>query len=149
MGGLCLGACLCVFLATALFCCPSWTNVLVSAFHPNLEAVPASARIDEIVLANIGTVVTPWMLFYQASAVVEKQLLVSDLPMARLDTIIGSIVTQMVMCSVLITFAVQAPGTDLSKLPMKDVFLVPLQPLLGETFTKIVLAAGLLGSSLL
>lgn len=94
-------------------------------------------------------VITPWMLFYQASAVVEKRLSVSDLPMARLDTLLGSIVTQMVMSCVLVTFAVQAKGLDLEKLPMGEVFLVPLKPLLGRLGTQLLLTAGLLGSSLL
>merc|ERR1719443_2871904 len=73
------------------------------------------------------------MLFYQASAVVEKRLSISDLPMARLDTLLGSFVTQVVMSCVLVTFAVQAKGIDLENLPMG----------------QLLLTAGLLGSSLL
>eukprot|EP00747_Dinoflagellata_sp_TGD_P185268 gnl/TRDRNA2_/TRDRNA2_41720_c1_seq1.p1 gnl/TRDRNA2_/TRDRNA2_41720_c1~~gnl/TRDRNA2_/TRDRNA2_41720_c1_seq1.p1 ORF type:complete len:222 (-),score=43.31 gnl/TRDRNA2_/TRDRNA2_41720_c1_seq1:89-658(-) len=69
--------------------------------------------------------------------------------MARADTLLGSIVTQIVMSAVLVTFAVQAKGLDLEKLPMGEVFLVPLQPLLGRVCTHILLTAGLLGSSLL
>lgn len=147
--GLGLGACLCVFLVTMVLCNPPWGTLMWSVVHPNYQAIPASAKLHEIVLANIGTVVTPWMLFYQASAVVEKRLVVADLQMARLDTLIGSIITQIVMASVLVTFAVQARGVDLNGLVMGEVFIVPLQPLLGKACTRLLVACGLLGSSLL
>jgi len=147
--GLALGACLGVFLVAAALSRPPWGEVARAVVQPPLQGVPASAKIGEIVLANIGTVVTPWMLFYQASAIVEKQLSVGDLSMARLDTLIGSVVTQLVMCAVLITFAVRARDLDLQTLNMGQVFLVPLEPLLGHTWTKLSLTCGLLGSSLL
>lgn len=147
--GLCFGACLSIFVVTAVLCRPRWGEVARAFVHPPLSAVPASANISEIVLANIGTVVTPWMLFYQASAVVEKRLGMGDLAMARIDTLIGSVVTQLVMSAVLVTFAVQARGLDLQNLVMGKVFLVPLEPLLGRASTKLLLACGLLGSSLL
>merc|ERR1719454_1054671 len=53
------------------------------------------------------------------------------------------------MSAVLITFAVQAKGRDMEALPMSEVFLVPLRPLLGERMTLLLVGAGLLGSSLL
>lgn len=147
--GLCLGAGLSIFLLTAILCQPPWGEVFGACLRPHFEAIPASVNVGEIVLANIGTVVTPWMLFYQASAIVEKRLSIGDLNMARLDTFIGSVVTQCVMAAVLITFAVQAKGVDLGSLTMGNVFLVPLKPLLGERATKVLLSCGLLGSSLL
>lgn len=146
--GLCLGACLSVFVLTAFLCKPSFTELATSVVRPPLH-VPASAKLGELVLANIGTVVTPWMLFYQASAIVEKRLDVSDLPMAQLDTILGSVVTQLVMCAVLVTFAVQAKGRDMEALSMGEVFFLPLRPLLGDHLTRFLISAGLIGSSLL
>jgi Mn2+/Fe2+ NRAMP family transporter len=89
------------------------------------------------------------MLFYQASALIEKRLSIADLPMAQVDTLCGTIVTQLVMGAVLITFAVQAKGRDIENLPMGEVFLIPLRPLLGEHLTLLLMGAGLLGASLL
>lgn len=146
--GLCLGACLSVFFLTAVLCRPSISELLISLIRPPLH-VPASAKLGELVLANVGTVVTPWMLFYQASAIVEKRLTVADLPAAQLDTLCGSIITQLVMSSVLVTFAMQARGQDMESLPMADVFYKPLRPLLGTHLTMFLMGAGLLGSSLL
>lgn len=146
--GLCLGACLSVFLVTAVLCRPSLSELATSVARPPLN-VPTSAKLGELVLANVGTVVTPWMLFYQASAIVEKRLSVADLPMAQLDTVLGSVVTQVVMSAVLITFAVQAKGRDMEALSMGEVFFLPLRPLLGDHLTRFMISAGLIGSSLL
>jgi len=44
-----------------------------------------------LLLANIGATVTPWMIFFQQSAVVDKGLTREDLPQGRLDTAIGAL----------------------------------------------------------
>jgi Mn2+/Fe2+ NRAMP family transporter len=41
-------------------------------------------------MANIGATVTPWMIFFQQSAVVDKGLTRADLGQARLDTALGA-----------------------------------------------------------
>jgi Mn2+/Fe2+ NRAMP family transporter len=37
-------------------------------------------------VARTGAVIMPWMVFYQQSSVVEKNLTLDDLPAARLET---------------------------------------------------------------
>ena len=64
-----------------------------------------SQNIFILVAANIGAVIMPWMVFYQQSSVVEKKLLLNDLPAARLDTAFGAAVTQIIMAAVLIATA--------------------------------------------
>merc|ERR1719161_2119910 len=135
--GLALGGCLSVFVVTALLCRPSWEEVALSVVRPSVGALPPDVRLAELVLANLGTVVTPWMLFYQASAIVEKRLSVGDLPLARFDTLLGSVVAQLVMCAVLITFAAQARGLELDHLGISQVLLSPMRPLLGEACTQV------------
>jgi Mn2+/Fe2+ NRAMP family transporter len=43
-----------------------------------------------LVLADVGATVTPWMIFFQQSAVVDKGLTKADLPQGRLDTALGA-----------------------------------------------------------
>lgn len=43
-----------------------------------------------IVLANVGATVTPWMIFFQQSAVADKGLTQADLPQGRIDTAVGA-----------------------------------------------------------
>merc|ERR1719160_350997 len=63
----------------------------------------------KLVTANIGAVIMPWMLAYQQSALCEKRLeedLGPDhLLIERIDTALGSFLTQGVMAAVLITVA--------------------------------------------
>lgn len=44
-----------------------------------------------LIMSNIGATVTPWMLFFQQSAVVDKGLTVKDIAHGRLDTALGAI----------------------------------------------------------
>lgn len=53
-------------------------------------------------LANVGATVTPWMLFFQQSAVVDKGLTHADLPLARLDTGLGAVLAGVVAVAALI-----------------------------------------------
>ena len=42
-----------------------------------------------IILADIGATVTPWMLFFQQSATVDKGLTTHDIQFGRIDTVLG------------------------------------------------------------
>jgi Mn2+/Fe2+ NRAMP family transporter len=44
-----------------------------------------------LVMSNIGATVTPWMLFFQQSAVVDKGLTPADIPQGRIDTALGAL----------------------------------------------------------
>ena len=44
-----------------------------------------------MVMSNIGATVTPWMLFFQQSAVVDKGLTTADIRHGRIDTALGAI----------------------------------------------------------
>jgi len=43
-----------------------------------------------LLLANIGATVTPWMLFFQQSAITDKGLTTRDIRMGRVDTLLGA-----------------------------------------------------------
>jgi Mn2+/Fe2+ NRAMP family transporter len=44
-----------------------------------------------LLMSNIGATVTPWMLFFQQSAVVDKGLTSSDIRHGRIDTALGAV----------------------------------------------------------
>jgi Mn2+/Fe2+ NRAMP family transporter len=44
-----------------------------------------------LIMSNIGATVTPWMLFFQQSAVVDKGLTPADIRQGRIDTAIGAL----------------------------------------------------------
>ena len=102
-----------------------------------------------LVSANIGAVIMPWMVFYQQSAVVEKGLTPDDLPAARLDTVVGSILTQLIMAAVLVA-AAAALGTRVVRTSLDTVQQIAdaLTPVLGETTGRLVFGLGVAGAAI-
>ena len=102
-----------------------------------------------LVAANLGAVIMPWMIFYQQSAVLDKQLDVSDLKVARIDTLIGAFITQIVMAAVLIatgaTIHHANPNASLSDVQSIARAIIPF---LGDTVGRLVFAAGMSGAAL-
>jgi Mn2+/Fe2+ NRAMP family transporter len=80
-----------IFIPVALMSRPHWGEVAhaFATWHP----LPTGRTADvlEILLAVIGATVTPWMLFFQQSATVDKGLTKQDIRFGRLDTIIGAV----------------------------------------------------------
>ncbi len=100
-----------------------------------------------LIASNIGAVIMPWMIFYQQSAVVDKGLTERDIGYARLDTAIGSVLTQGIMCAIVIT---TAATLFVHHIQVSDAAhaAISLQPLLGR-FAGVTFGAGLIGASML
>lgn len=79
-----------LFIPAALFAHPAWMQVgrALATWSP-LPRGPHAETIT-LILATIGATVTPWMLFFQQSAVVDKGMQPRDIRMGRLDTILGA-----------------------------------------------------------
>jgi Mn2+/Fe2+ NRAMP family transporter len=102
-----------------------------------------------LVAANIGAVIMPWMVFYQQSAVVEKGLIVEDLPAARWDTAVGALVTQLIMAAVLIaTAATLGVNGQAASLETVQQIAEAMSTFLGDGAGKLLFALGMTGSAL-
>ncbi|MFI4973338.1 MAG: NRAMP family divalent metal transporter [Caulobacterales bacterium] len=113
------------------------------------QAPLADPKYLYLVAANLGAVIMPWMIFYQQSAVLDKGLTPKDLKIARWDTAIGAVVTQLIMASVLIAVAATIgktrPDTPLNDVPQIGNALISF---LGSTVGRVVFAAGMAGAAL-
>ncbi len=65
-----------------------------------------------LLAANVGAVIMPFMLFYQASATAEKGIKAGSLWAVRLETAIGAIASEVIMVAI----AIAATGIDASSL---------------------------------
>jgi Mn2+/Fe2+ NRAMP family transporter len=127
------------------------------AAHPDASAIKADLGsipfTDQgylyLVTANIGAVIMPWMVFFQQSAVVEKGMGVAQLRLARWETAIGALVTQLVMAAVLAATAATL-GASGNHAELNDVQQISetLVPFLGETLGKVVFVFGISGAAL-
>jgi Mn2+/Fe2+ NRAMP family transporter len=78
-----------IFIPVALMAHPQW-SALGHAFV-TWKPMPAMNKDTVlIILSDIGATVTPWMLFFQQSATVDKGLTTKDIHFGRLDTFWGA-----------------------------------------------------------
>jgi Mn2+/Fe2+ NRAMP family transporter len=100
-----------------------------------------------LIASNIGAVIMPWMIFYQQSAVVDKGLTTKDMNFARFDTGLGAVLTQGIMCAIIIT---TAATLFVHHIQVSDAAHAALafQPLVGR-FAGVTFGVGLIGASML
>lgn len=78
-----------IFIPVALMAHPHWNSL----GHALVTWKPLPHLDQEtvlVVLSDIGATVTPWMLFFQQSATVDKGMTTSDIHFGRLDTLLGA-----------------------------------------------------------
>ncbi len=131
--------------------------------HPSGEALaravttwsPLPGGVDTafmtLILANIGATVTPWMIFFQQSAVVDKGLTRLDIPQARIDTAIGACVAAIAAIATLLAAApLFAHHVDVPRFASGADFATALRPLIGSTgatlFALGIIEAGLVAA---
>jgi Mn2+/Fe2+ NRAMP family transporter len=87
-----LAAAMCnlIFVPVALLTHPHWTAVgrALITWQPSPGGL--TPELVLILLSNIGATVTPWMLFFQQSAIADKGLTKRDIAMGRFDTVLGA-----------------------------------------------------------
>jgi Mn2+/Fe2+ NRAMP family transporter len=78
-----------IFIPVALMAHPHW-GAIGHAFF-TWKPLPGFNRDTVlIILSDIGATVTPWMLFFQQSATVDKGLTTKDIHFGRIDTVLGA-----------------------------------------------------------
>jgi Mn2+/Fe2+ NRAMP family transporter len=127
--------------------------------HPNLSAIQKgfipvfphgiTPNIFFFMMANIGTTIAPWMLFFHQSSVVDKGLTEKDIPWARFDTVIGSIFVVFVASFVMILTGMllyKPGGIDIDNAAQAAQTIMGSHPLVGAALAIGLFDAGLLGA---
>lgn len=124
--------------------------------HPDLHAVGAGLYAMPLgepgylfmLAANVGAVIMPWMIYYQQGAVVDKGLQRSQLKQARWDTLLGSVLTQVVVIFVIIATAatVGRAGHGQSLTDVQSIAHA-LDPVLGATAARFTFGLGMVGAA--
>jgi Mn2+/Fe2+ NRAMP family transporter len=97
-----------LFLVAAILAGPAW-GATGRAFA-TLSPFPGGSfnTILLLVASTIGATVTPWMIFFQQSATVDKGMTPRDLRQGRTDTILGGVLAALFGCGALVVGAVLA-----------------------------------------
>ncbi len=121
-----------VFLAVAWFAHPAPGAVAAAL----LTWTPLPHGIAEefllLLASNVGATVTPWMLFFQQSASVDKGLTARDIPHGRVDTLVGTVLAAAAGCAALVaTTPLFTHQIDVSKIQGGAGYAEALRPLIG------------------
>ena len=121
-----------VFVPVAFLTHPSWHSVghALVAWKP----LPGGLNNETllIVLADIGATVTPWMLFFQQSATVDKGLTKRDIRFGRIDTVLGAaLATIAALATVLATAPLFTHHLSAENFQAAE-FAQALQPIIGR-----------------
>ena len=65
----------------------------------------SGAALLTLIMANIGTTITPWQIFFQQSAVVDKGMDVKQIKYGKFDTFFGSFMTCVAAAFIIIATA--------------------------------------------
>jgi NRAMP (natural resistance-associated macrophage protein)-like metal ion transporter len=82
-----------------------WGEVARGFYDPSFPVTMGGAALLTLIMANIGTTITPWQIFFQQSAVVDKELDVKEIKYGKFDTFFGSCLTCAVAAFIIIATA--------------------------------------------
>jgi len=94
-----------IFVPVALLSHPHWSAI--GSAMITWEPLPGGITQETvlILLADIGATVTPWMLFFQQSAIADKGLTTEDIRFARVDTVVGAALAALAALATIIAAA--------------------------------------------
>jgi Mn2+/Fe2+ NRAMP family transporter len=120
-----------IFIPVALMTHPNWGSVghAMLTWHP-LPGFNKETLL--LVLADIGATVTPWMLFFQQSATVDKGMTTKDIRFGRIDTVLGAALASMAAVATILATAPLFAHVMSAENFQAAQFAQALQPLIGR-----------------
>jgi Mn2+/Fe2+ NRAMP family transporter len=145
-----------VELVAMLLGCFEFAFVMLLFYtHPRLSDIfmdtvsidIGSVSFLRLLSANIGAVVMPWMIYYQQSSVVARRVTTpNEVAQQRTESLLGSIVTQIIMIATMIVVASSPRKAD----NLKNIFgfQEAIRPLVGPIASKIIISCAFGGGSI-
>jgi NRAMP (natural resistance-associated macrophage protein)-like metal ion transporter len=134
-----------IYIPAAFFVHPSWNTVLGKGLIPNLPG-GFSGDLFFFLMANIGTTIAPWMVFFQQSSVVDKGMKEKDIPWGKFDTIVGAAFTVIVAVFCIVVTATVLYPSNINSAAEAAKALMPINQYAGTFLAIGLFDAGLLGA---
>lgn len=137
----------CVFLTyivSGIISNPDWGLAIKDTVVPQFSSDPGYVSL---LVANVGTTISPYMLFMVSSNVVEKNLKGSDIPGQRADNVSGVIAGEITTWFIILTTGTVLYPAGVTVNSAADAAQA-LAPLAGQ-YASALFAAGLAGASFL
>jgi Mn2+/Fe2+ NRAMP family transporter len=132
------------YIGAAFLAHPDWHQVLVETVHPHLRM---DAGYLSLLIALIGTTISPYMQLYVQSSVVEKGVTPDEYRYTVFDVIVGTVFSGLVAVFIIVATAATLFPHGLHVDTAADAAKA-LEPIAGH-YAKVLFALGLLGASLL
>ena len=139
-----ISATLALYIVDGFLAAPDWSAVWHHSLVPHL---PTSAAGWVAIAAALGTTLAPWGLAFIQSYAVDKKISLQTLRWARVDVVIGSVLTGVIGLAIAVACAATLNKAGVHIADAGDAAKA-LQPLAGR-FATVIFGAGLLGASLL
>ena len=137
----------CVFLTyivSGIISNPDWGLAIKDTVVPQFSSDPGYVSL---LVANVGTTISPYMLFMVSSNVVEKNLKGSDIPGQRADNVSGVVASEITTWFIILTTGTVLYPAGVTVNSAADAAQA-LVPLAGQ-YASALFAAGLAGASFL
>jgi len=130
---------------------PDWHEVVRQTVFPHFSASKAYLLM---IIAVIGTTISPWMQFYIQAAVVDKRIREEQYAASRIDVISGAVITDFIAYFIIVACAatiyvhnLHAPAASQIQVNDAGDVAIALQPLAGK-FASLLFAIGLLNAAI-
>jgi len=139
------------YVVSAVIVHPDWHDVIHQTIFPQFSSSKAYVLM---IIAVIGTTISPWMQFYIQAAIVEKGVREQQYGDSRIDVISGALFTDVIAFFIIVACAatifihnLHVPAA--SQIAVNDAgdVAVALQPLAGK-FASVLFAIGLLNAAI-
>ncbi len=134
-----------IYIPAAFLVHPSVSSVLSNGIIPHLPG-GLNAAIIFFLMANIGTTIAPWMIFFQQSAVLDKGMREKDIRMGKLDTVFGAVFTVLVAVFVVLVTGTELRGQDITSAAQAADSLLGIDKYVGTFLAIGLFDAGFLGA---
>jgi len=133
------------YVASALMAKPDWGEVASGLFKPHLSDDHGYLFL---IVALVGTTITPFMQIFVQSSVVEKGLTKEDYKIVRADVLIGTSFSIMIAAFIVIATAATLHKSGIRELDSAATAAEALAPVVG-IYAKYLFAVGLVGAAML
>ena len=134
-----------VYIPAAFMVHPSVGSILQAGIIPNFPG-GLTATLIFFLMANIGTTIAPWMIFFQQSAVVDKGMGKKDIPWGKLDTVLGAVFTILIAVFIVIVTGTVLYGMPIESAAQASTVMMGSYPFVGTLLAIGLFDAGLLGA---
>ncbi len=134
-----------IYIPGAFMVHPDVSAILKDGLVPNFPG-GFNGELFFFLMANIGTTIAPWMLFFQQSAVVDKGMLEKDIPWGKFDTLLGATLTVVVAIFIVVVTGTVLKGVDIDSASQAAEHLLKTDHYVGTFMAIGLFDAGLLGA---